>query len=150
MKSLSNSLKPIQKCFLLFFLMSLSIALAQDSAMATVEVDNAADDITGVWVYHSKKGEEAATGDVRYRLKFIADNHWTITQPDPKTGLVKFHHGGTYTYRDGIYTETIEFAASSTAELISNTFKFKMEVNGNKLTQTGIDNSWHEVWKKVE
>ncbi len=30
------------------------------------------------------------------RLKFFIGTHWMITEPDPETGQVVYHHGGRY------------------------------------------------------
>ncbi|HKB37947.1 MAG TPA: hypothetical protein VKD72_15985, partial [Gemmataceae bacterium] len=54
-------------------------------------------DLVGTWVLvgtPDKVGDPPATGG---RLKFITGRHWCITESDPKTGKVIYHHGGTYT-----------------------------------------------------
>ena len=61
-----------------------------------------------------------------------------------------FHHGGTYTLNGDEYVETVEYANESTKELIKQTFKFTIKVEGDTLTQTGIGNSYNEVWKRVK
>jgi hypothetical protein len=48
------------------------------------------------------------------------------------------------------YVETIEYANESTKELIKQTFKFTIKVEGDTLTQTGVGNSFNEVWKRVK
>src|SRR5262245_47502229 len=65
------------------------------------------------------------------RLKFITGKHWAVTQHDPKTGKVLFHHGGTYTLDGDMYTESVEYANESTADLIGQKFTFKVKVDGD-------------------
>ena len=61
-----------------------------------------------------------------------------------------FHHGGTYTLNGDEYVETVEYANESTKELIKQTFKFTIKIEGDTLTQTGIGNPYNEVWKRVK
>lgn len=60
-----------------------------------------------------------------------------------------FHHGGTYTLTGNEYSETVQYANSSTKNLIGNTFKFTIKVEGDALTLIGIENPWNEVWKRL-
>ena len=46
--------------------------------------------------------------------------------------------------------ETVEYANESTKELIKQTFKFTIKIEGDTLTQTGIGNPYNEVWKRVK
>jgi hypothetical protein len=83
------------------------------------------------------------------RLKFLTGRHWTVTQADPMTGVVVFHHGGTYALRGNEYRETVEYANESTTNLLKQTFKFTIKVEGDTLTLTGVGNPWTEVWKRL-
>ena len=51
-------------------------------------------------------------------MKLWGEKHWVITQADPETGNVIYHHGGTYTLDGDKYVETITFANENTAPLI--------------------------------
>ena len=109
-----------------------------------------AQDLVGTWVLVGKPGavgEVPATGG---RLKFFTGNHWCITQADPTNGVTIYHHGGTYTVNGDQYAETVEYANESTKFLIKKTFDFTIKIEGDLLTQTGISNSWTEVWKRVD
>src|SRR6266404_1595926 len=92
-------------------------------------------------------GEAPAAGG---QLKFITDRHWSITHFDPKTGVVIFHHGGTYALKGNEYSETAEYANPSTSNLIGKTFKFTIKTEGDTLTLIGIRNPWEEVWKRAK
>jgi hypothetical protein len=84
------------------------------------------------------------------RLKFLTGKHWAITQADPTSGKVVFHHGGTYTVDGDIYTETVEYANEDTASLIGQKFKFKAKVEGDIFTNVGMGNPWTEAWKRAK
>ena len=84
------------------------------------------------------------------RLKFIGDGMWAITQSDPKTGAVIFHHCGSYTF-DGVnYVETIEFATEATSDMIGTVNHFELTVGANTNDQKGMGNPWNEEWKRVK
>ena len=111
-----------------------------------------AKELIGTWVLvgtPDKVGDPPESGG---RLKFFTGRHWTVTEADPKTGKVIFHHGGTYTLDGDTYTETIEYANQSTAALIKKSFKFKVNVEGDKYTQIGVgdNNPYNEVWKRAK
>ena len=118
---------------------------ADDPAPKKAEPTRLAKELVGAWVLDG-------TPDQAGRLKFFTGRHWAITQADPKTGKVIFHHGGTYTLDGDTYTETIEYANESTADLIGKTFKFKVKVDGDTYTQTAVgdDNPFTEVWKRAK
>jgi hypothetical protein len=84
------------------------------------------------------------------RLKFFGAKNWTITQADPDTGAVVFHHGGTFTLEGDKFSEKIEYANDNTKDLIGKSLHFTIKVEDDKLTQQGIDNSFNEVWKRVK
>ena len=125
---------------------------AEDQPSKAAEPTKLAKDLIGTWVLvgtPDKIGEAPKSGG---RLKFFTGKHWAITQADPDTGKVIFHHGGTYTLDGDAYTETIEYANESTADLIKKTFKFKIKVEGDTYTQTAVgeDNPFTEVWKRAQ
>jgi len=100
--------------------------------------------MVGTWALDGGPGGQSP------RLKFFTGRHWAITEADPKTGKVVWHHGGTYTLVGDAYTETVEYANESTASLIgkSYTFKVKVEGDGYRQTAVGEDNPFTETWKR--
>jgi hypothetical protein len=109
-----------------------------------------AKELIGTWVLvgtPDNVGEPPKTGG---RLKFRTGRHWTITEADPQTGEVIFHHGGTYTVNGDEYVETIEYANKNTAALIGKSLKFKVKVEKDTYTQIGVDNQFNEVWKRLK
>ena len=123
---------------------------AQNKPDADKEQSPLAKNLLGTWILvgePGKVGDAPASGG---RLKFCTGKHWTITQADAKTGVTIFHHGGTYTLSGEEYAETVEYANESTKELIKQTFKFTIKIDGDTLTQTGIGNPFNEVWRRIK
>ena len=123
---------------------------AQEKAAAANEQSQLAKKLLGTWILVGKPGEVGEPPAKGGRLQFYTGRHWLITQADPETGEVIFHHGGTYTLDGDELVKTVEYANQNTAPLIKQAHKFKMEVDGDTLTQTGIGNPWTEVWKRVK
>jgi hypothetical protein len=131
--------------------LAIAAALRADDEEAKPDAKSAqlAKDLIGAWVLVGTPdniGEPPATGG---RLKFRTGRHWAITQAD-NSGKVVFHHGGTYTLSGEEYAETVEYANESTANLIGETFKFHVKLEGDKYTQIGIGNPYTEVWKRTK
>jgi len=106
-------------------------------------------DAMGTWILVGKPGDLGLVPAEGGRLKSLTDTHWSMTQTDPKDGVVIFHHGGTYTLNGNDYVEHVEFANPSTKDRIGKTSKFKIKIEGDTLTLTGIGNPWNEVWKRA-
>lgn len=124
---------------------------AEDATPAAgKEESSLAKDLVGTWVLvgtPDEVGEPPAEGG---RLKFFTGKHWTMTESDAVGGAVKFHHGGTYELDGDEYVESVKYANENTAPLVGRRFKFKLEIEGDTLTQTGIGNPYTEVWKRAK
>jgi hypothetical protein len=147
----SARFSPLISIVLLFVTLSAShpkaAAKLTPQASAAVQPNK---DLAGVWVLvgtPDKVGEPPSKGG---RLKFFSGRHWCITESDPATGEVVFHHGGTYTINGDELVETVEYASSNTVSLIKQVFKHKIKIEGDKFTQVGIGNPWQEVWKRLK
>ncbi len=125
---------------------------ADPSPEKPAEPSKLAKDLIGTWVLVGTPDKIADAPKSGGRLKFFTGKNWCITQADPDTGAVIFHHGGTYALSGDSYTETIDYATESTAFLIKKTFKFKIKIDGDTYTQTAVspDNSFTEVWKRAK
>jgi len=129
---------------------ALVVLHAADNPTSAAAPSPLAKELIGTWILVGKPGEVGEAPAVGGRLKFFTGRHWTITQADPKTGVTIFHHGGTYALKGNEYLETVEYANESNTNLIGQTFKFTIKVQGDTLTQTGIGNPWTEVWKRAK
>jgi hypothetical protein len=132
---------------LLFIILLVGQLSAQDKKAPQSKL---AKDMVGAWVLVGTPdniGKPPAKGG---RLKFRGGKHWCITQADPETGEVVFHHGGTYTLDGNEYVEKVEYATENTKSLIKQTYKFNVKVEKDYLTQIGVGNSYNEVWKRLK
>jgi hypothetical protein len=104
----------------------------------------------GTWVLAGtpEKVEEPPARGGRY--KFFTGKHWCVSQADPDSGEVIYHHGGTYTLDGDTYEETILYSTANNAALIKQTFTFKVKVEGDTYTQIGVGNPYNEVWKRAK
>lgn len=107
--------------------------------------------LLGAWLMAPKQGQDK-TDDPRIEVqqKFFGLGHWIYTLSDPKTGELVGSHGGTYTLNGDVYEETIVFAAFSTEEMIGNSYKFKLTVKGDRLTQRGVGNNFNEDYTRLQ
>lgn len=126
------------------------IVKAQEQAAPTTENKSLATSLVGTWMLAGDPAKPGVPPEAVGRLLHLTGRHWTITQPDPKTGVTVFHHGGTYTLDGNEYAETVEYANENTAAMIKQTFKFTVKVEGDTLTKIGIGNPWSEVWKRAK
>ena len=134
----------------LAFALSVSmISMAQESDSAPAKIakkePNLQKELLGVWLLAGKPDAEIEP-QPGARMKFFGVGHWVITQSDPETGEVKFHHGGTYSLDGDKYTERITYASDNTKEMIGSEFKFTITVKDGKYTQIGDGNPFNELW----
>lgn len=131
-----------------------SVSVAQDKTQQnapTNEIDGKPDlqsRMLGAWLLAGKPGtkDEPKRGA---RMKFFGHRHWIVTQADPDTGEVIFHHGGTYELDGNKLVTKVLFATDSTASLIGTENRFTITVEGDTYTQIGVGNPWSEAWKRA-
>jgi hypothetical protein len=123
---------------------------AEDKPAAATDETQLAKQLIGTWILVGKPGQIGEAPASGGRLQFFTGTHWLITQANPKTGVVIFHHGGTYSLNGDVLEKKVEYANQNTAGYIGNTRSFKITVEGDTYTQTGIDNEFNEVWKRVK
>jgi hypothetical protein len=103
--------------------------------------------LIGTWKLLSgtliEKGDTTVTDYTKNTsfIKIINDTHFAFMQHDLKKGkdtAAVFSSGaGSYTLTDSSYTERLEYC--SAREWEGNDFKFTVVINGDTLTQTGIE-----------
>jgi hypothetical protein len=108
-----------------------------------------AKDMIGTWVHVGRPGQVTEVPETGGRLKFRTGAHWTLTHADP-TGLVTEHFGGTYTLNGDEYVETQDYGDATWMKDNGKSFKFKVKVEGDTMTQIGIGNPYTEVWKRAK
>ena len=107
--------------------------------------------IQGKWILSGKPDKILPAPKGGGQTKTIKGNKWEVLHKHPKTGEVIIRHGGTYTLKGNLYTESIEYADDSTKFLVGQKFKFKVSVNKDGiLLQHGQGNPWTEAWRPVK
>jgi hypothetical protein len=90
------------------------------------------------------------------QVKVINQDHFIWVAYDLESKVSLFSAGGPYTFKDGTYKEQVEFGRFGSPELqktVGKEQEFKVEFDGNTLTQTGTLTSAHpirEIWKRVK
>lgn len=96
--------------------------------------------ITGVVI---EKGDTVETNYTNHQsfIKIINDTHFAFLQHDLNGGkdsaAVFAAGGGTYTLKDSLYTEHLEYC--NAREWEGNTFSFSVSLNNDTLIQQGIE-----------
>ena len=123
---------------------------ATDTPAPPVAPSQLANELIGVWTLVGTPGHASNAPAAGGRIKFFTGSHLCMTQADPKTGVVMFNHGGTYRLDGNEYYESLDYANPSTMQFIGHTGKFSIQINGDLLTDVGVDNPWREVWKRLK
>ena len=87
------------------------------------------------------------------RLKMITASHFTWVDYDTKTKKISSSAGGPYSFRDGVYIETIEFVGDGMETYLSKKQEFTIRIDGDKLFQSGKLSDGlkiEEVWERVK
>jgi len=105
-------------------------------------------ELVGLWMLSENDGK-SVSGDLR-SLKLITDSGWCDTSADVKNGVVVYHHGGFFTLKGNRYVQKLLYANPATMQLIGNSSKFDIAVNGDTLNLDGIGNPWKQVWTRVK
>jgi hypothetical protein len=122
-------------------------------AEAAAPDEKLAQQITGLWRLDGRISADGLVTDVSddvLAIKHIVAGHWNVTYYAVATGVVRFHHGGTYTLKDGEYAESLKYANQNTATMIGQTNRFDIHIEDDTLTNQGKGNSYNEVWKRVK
>jgi serine/threonine protein kinase len=109
-----------------------------------------ADQLLGTWILVESDRPGVPSG-IGCRLISYTKTLWTFTQPDPKTGLVVFHHGGRYTLEGDIVTESNDFAGASTQSHIGEVGRNKIIIDGDVMKLIDLDRGiYNETWKRYK
>ena len=113
-----------------------------------------AQNIQGTWKAVTSSGNPLREG--YSTLKMITPTHFIWTMID-KDGNIASGAGGTYTMKDGVYTETILYTLPGMQSWKGKKGIYNVEIKGNQLNISGyleFDNERKieniESWEKVE
>jgi hypothetical protein len=103
----------------------------------------------GTWAFAGLPGRPFEIPEKGIRYKHRTGAHWSITHANAETGLIDEIFGGSYTINGDEYIETQHYANHTWIQDNGKSWKFKVTVKGDTMTQQGLDNNYHEVWKRV-
>ena len=113
--------------------------------------------LEGTWECVSyKSGEETRFSEFpknEKHIKLITPTHFTWVTYDVDKKKALSTAGGTYSLEGDSYKEQIEFAGEGVEELAGKEQSFKIKVEGNKWSLSGVLSSGvkiEEVWKRVQ
>jgi hypothetical protein len=111
----------------------------------------------GTWkLISTKYGDATAFSDYptdHQRVKMITPTHFTWVEYESGTKKVSTSAGGRYTFRSGVYTETIDFVGDGMVPFLGKTHEFKITIQGDKCFQSGqLANGLkiEEVWQRMQ
>jgi len=142
--------RPIVLVAFAILALALPTAFVLRSADSTPARSRLAEDMIGTWVLVGTPGHVGQAPVSGGRLKFRTGRYFTTTQADPRNHIVVVHDGGTYTLNGDEYVESLEYANPTSMNDIGKSFKFTVKVEGDLMTQTGLDNPYTEVWKRLK
>lgn len=136
------------------WLVSVSMDAAENKASNT---SPASPTLAGTWEMVSVKYGDATEftetpKDLR-ATKFITPTHFIWVHVDPKTKKISNSMGGTYSFRDGQYIETPEFAFEGMEAYIGKAQKFTAKIEGDKWIHSGVLSDGmklEEIWQRVK
>jgi hypothetical protein len=109
-----------------------------------------AHDMIGTWVHVGSPGQVGEAPTDGGRFKYRTGTHWVVIGVEPDTGLVTENFGGTYTMNGDEYVETQHYADETWLRDNGKSFKFRVKIEADMMTQIGVGNSYNEVWKRVK
>ncbi len=123
---------------------------ADDESLKNEPAQNdLAAELIGTWKLEKASTPGSPSG-VGSRLKFFTGTHWCIIQPDPKTGVVVFQHGGRYELKGTTLTTQHDFAGASTKSMIGRPTTLDIQIDGDTMEQTDADAVFNETWKRAK
>ncbi len=135
----------------LLFLTGVALAAtgwaAASSGKATVPT---AKDLAGLWVHVGEPGKIEAAPEKGGFTKHRTDRHWVAVNVDGRSSLVTSTHGGSWQLKGDEYEETVDYGGGYQAPFMGKTYRWKVKLEGDLMIKTGLNNEWHEVWKRVK
>lgn len=118
-------------------------------------VDNGDENIAGNWRITQRKQEDKMAAiplRARRTLKLLTSSRFQWAAINIETGEFSGSGGGTYTFKDGVYTENIEFFSRDSSR-VGISLKFNDTLENGRWIHTGKSSrgdSIYEVWEKMQ
>lgn len=119
-----------------------------------VKVGEADSEMTGIWrITQRKEGADMRGIGLapRRTLKFLTNDRFQWAAINVETGEFSGTGGGTYTFKNGVYAETIHFFSRDSSR-VGMTLEFKDRMEGSNWVHTGLSSKGdpiYEVWSKT-
>lgn len=119
-----------------------------------VKVGEANNAMTGIWrITQRKEGDDLRNIQLapRRTLKFLTNDRFQWAAINIETGEFSGTGGGTYTFENGVYTETIAFFSRDSSR-VGMSLQFKDRLEGKNWVHTGLSSKGapiYEVWSKT-
>jgi hypothetical protein len=137
--------------------LALAVIVSLIAGQAVAQNSNAANPLLGTWeLVKSREGDAADYADVpkqHRQLALYTPTYFTVVGYNTSSKKSDRAVGGRYTVSGEDYAEIIEFPAIRGKAMTGNTNLFKVRIEGDRLTKTGMLSSGRklsEVWQKVK
>ncbi len=121
---------------------------AQEAESKVAQVSDLQKSLLGAWAITGEPGNtQEPAPDAE--MKFWGLGHFAVTKRNAATGEIDYHHLGTYTLEGDQYVENVTFAIGGTEGLVGQTFKFRIEIDGDTYIQHGIGNPYTQQWTRL-
>ncbi|MEJ7557702.1 MAG: hypothetical protein WKF66_05290 [Pedobacter sp.] len=121
------------------------------------KVDEGKAPLAGVWKITGRMGDDGKVAEIHqtgsrqtYKMLTGTKFQWVAIDPDKK--LFAGTGGGSYTFKDGIYTENIEFFSRDNSR-VGAALSFDGKLEGDKWHHSGLSSKGdkiYEVWGKAK
>jgi len=136
----------LRKRQLAWALAAAALAIVAGPLLVSAAQPPASSPLKGEWILTTSDRPGNPSG-IGIRRKTFTDATWSMVQKDPATGIVVFEHGGDYKLNGTSYSETVRHAGANTANLIGQTFTYRVTVSGDTFSQ--VDGQWNETWRRA-
>lgn len=118
--------------------------------------DDGATPLSHLWQIVGRAQQDGSIGEIkkgaRKTVKIMTNNRFQWIALNTQTKAFSGTGGGTYTLKDGKYTETIEFFSRDNTR-VGASLSFDAKVEGNKWIHTGKSSKGdpvHEIWESQD
>lgn len=124
-----------------------------EGTMVFSRIDNNKGEMVGAWriTDRMRDGEMSAMRQgSRKTIKMLTGTRFQWVAYDPEAKSFSGTGGGTYTFKNGKYTETIEFH-SRNSDRVGAVLPFEYEINGKKWDHSGLSSTGspiREIWTR--
>lgn len=120
-------------------------------------VDNGKAPLAGVWRITGRAGEDGKVADIhqtgsRQTYKMLTGSKFQWVAIDPEKKQFSGTGGGSYTFKDGKYTENIEFFSRDNSR-VGASLSFDGKLDNGKWHHSGLSSKGdkiYEVWSRVK